>query len=221
QVVEIPYIKEASLILSGYRGVDCWFLPIPVASFGEMTVFYRQCELTGTKFTSIWKTKLILYPIILTSGIVFMNLIWGLAEVPSSVYPFAQKMWPLNAANACIMYSATLGEYSIFEEAFRWSYVFAGTIFGTALFGVMSSLGAPIFLIYGVVRGLGQSMPHIIIPQFIGALLGKFYFQKKLGLKWKQYVPVVSAGFACGMGLITTVGIGIQFLSKAVIQLPF
>jgi hypothetical protein len=220
-VVEIPYIKEASLILSGYRGVDCWFLPIPVASFGEMTVFYRQCELTGTKFTSIWKTKLILYPIILTSGIVFMNLIWGLAEVPSSVYPFAQKMWPLNAANACIMYSATLGEYSIFEEAFRWSYVFAGTIFGTALFGVMSSLGAPIFLIYGVVRGLGQSMPHIIIPQFIGALLGKFYFQKKLGLKWKQYVPVVSAGFACGMGLITTVGIGIQFLSKAVIQLPF
>ncbi|MDP6504698.1 MAG: peptide transporter, partial [Planctomycetota bacterium] len=144
-----------------------------------------------------------------------------LAEVPSSVYPFAQKMWPLNAANACIMYSATLGEYSIFEEAFRWSYVFAGTIFGTALFGVMSSLGAPIFLIYGVVRGLGQSMPHIIIPQFIGALLGKFYFQKKLGLKWKQYVPVVSAGFACGMGLITTVGIGIQFLSKAVIQLPF
>jgi hypothetical protein len=220
-VVEIPYIKEASLILSGYRGVDCWFLPIPVASFGEMTVFYRQCELTGTKFTSIWKTKLILYPIILTSGIVFMNLIWGLAEVPSSVYPFAQKMWPLNAANACIMYSATLGEYSIFEEAFRWSYVIAGTIFGTALFGVMSSLGAPIFLIYGVVRGLGQSMPHIIIPQFIGALLGKFYFQKKLGLKWKQYVPVVSAGFACGMGLITTVGIGIQFLSKAVIQLPF
>ena len=130
-------------------------------------------------------------------------------------------MWPLNAANACIMYSATLGEYSIFEEAFRWSYVIAGTIFGTALFGVMSSLGAPIFLIYGVVRGLGQSMPHIIIPQFIGALLGKFYFQKKLGLKWKQYVPVVSAGFACGMGLITTVGIGIQFLSKAVIQLPF
>jgi hypothetical protein len=221
QVVEIPYIKEASLILSGYRGVDCWFLPIPIANFGEMTVFYRQCELTGTKFTSIWKTKLILYPIILTSGIVFMNLIWGLAEVPSSVYPFAQKMWPLNAANACIMYSATLGEYSIFEEAFRWSYVIAGTVFGTALFGVMSALGAPIFLIYGVIRGLGQSMPHIIIPQFIGALLGKFYFQKKLGLKWKQYVPVVSAGFACGMGLITTVGIGIQFLSKAVIQLPF
>ena len=221
EVVEIPYIKEASLILSGYKGVACWFLPIPIANFGQMTVFYRQCELTGTKFTSIWKTKLILYPMILVSGIFFMNLIWGLAEVPSAVYPFAEKMWPLQAANACIMYSATLGEYSIFEDAFNWLYVGVGTGFGVLMFGVLASLGAPIFLTYGVVRGLGQSMPHVIIPQFIGALLGRFYFQKRLGLKWRQYVPVVSAGFACGMGLITTVGIGVTFLSKAVIQLPF
>jgi len=40
-------------------------------------------------------------------------------------------------------------------------------------------------------------------------------------LKWRQYAPVLAAGFACGMGLITTVGVGITFLSKAVIQLPF
>ena len=47
------------------------------------------------------------------STILFASFIWGLAEVPSSVYPFAQKMWELQAANSCIMYSSTLGEYSM------------------------------------------------------------------------------------------------------------
>jgi hypothetical protein len=221
QIVEIPMIREASLILSGYRGVAVWFLPIPIANYGAMTVFYRQCELTGTKFTSIWKSKVILYPIILISSILFANFIWSLAEIPSSIYPFAQKMWDLNAANQCIIYSSTLGEYSMFEDAFKWTYLLIGTGFGLTLFGAMTYLGAPIFLIYGLIRGLGQSMPHAIIPQMIGALLGKYYFQKKLGLKWRQYIPVVTAGFACGIGLITTLGVGIIFLNKAVVQLPF
>ena len=92
QVVEIPYIREAALILSGYSGVKCWFLPIPIANYGSMTVFYKQCELTGTKFTSIWKTQVVLFPIILISSIFFMNFIWGLNEVPSAVYPYADKM---------------------------------------------------------------------------------------------------------------------------------
>jgi hypothetical protein len=221
QVVEIPLIREAALILSGYRGVACWFLPIPIANYGSMTVFYRQCELTGTKFTSIWKSKLVLYPIILVSSIFFMNFIWGLAEVPSNAYPYAQKMWELNAANQCIVFSSTLGEYSIFEEAFRPIYIVAGTVFGGVLFSLMWTVGAPIMLTYGVVRGLGQSMPHTIIPNFIGALIGRYYFRKKLGLKWRQFIPVVAAGYACGMGLITTVGVGITFLSKADVSLPF
>jgi len=221
QVVEVPMIREAALILSGYKGVACWFLPLPIANYGAMTVFYRQCELTGTKFTSIWKTKIFLFPIILISSIFFMNFIWGLDKVPSSAYPYAQKMWELNALNSCIMFSSTLGEYSMFEEAFDWRYLGAGTIFGGVLFGLMSLLGAPVMMVYGVVRGLGQSMPHAIIPQFIGALIGRYYFQRRLGLKWRQYIPVVAAGFACGMGLITTVGVGITFLNKAIIKLPF
>ncbi|MGF1655491.1 MAG: peptide transporter [Verrucomicrobiales bacterium] len=221
QVVEIPMIREASLILSGYQGVKVWFLPLPVANYGIMTVQYRMAELTGTKFISLWKTKLVLYPIILGSSILFASFIWSLAEVPSSVYPFAQKMWELEAMNRSIIYSATLGEYSLFEDAFRWDYLGWGAGFGVLLFGVLNGVGAPIFLTYGVVRGLGQSLPQMIIPQMIGALIGKYYFQKKLGLKWRQYVPVVAAGFLCGTGLVTVASVGINFLSKAVIQLPF
>ncbi len=222
QVVEIPMVREASLILSGYTGgVKVWFLPLPIANYGIMTVQYRQCELTGTKFTSMWKTKLVLYPIILVSSILFASFIWSLAEVPSAVYPYAQKMWELEAMNRSIIFSSTLGEYSLFEDAFRWDYLGFGTGFGVLLFGLLNGFGAPIFLTYGVVRGLGQSLPQMIIPQMLGAVIGKFYFQRKLGLRWRQYIPVVAAGFACGMGLVTVLCVGITFLSKAVIQLPF
>jgi hypothetical protein len=221
QVVEIPMIREAALIFSGYRGVACWFLPIPIANYGQMTVFYRQCELTGTKFTSIWKANVILYPIVIVSSILFSNFIWGLAELPSAVYPFAQQMWEIQAANTSVMFSSTLGEYSIFEQAFNPWYLVGGAALGSALFGGLAQLGAPIFLVYGVVRGLGQSLPHSILPQFLGALLGRYYFQKRAGKQWRQYIPIVAAGFACGQGLITTVGVGATFLSKAVIQLPF
>jgi hypothetical protein len=221
QVVAVPMVREAALILSGYRGVACWFLPIPVADYGWMVVHYRECELTGTKFTSIWKARLVLYPIVLLSSIFFMNFIWSMREVPSAAYPFAEKIWNLEAANRCIMYSSTLGEYSIFERAFNWTYIWAGGAIGVALFGGMSMAGAPIMLTYGLIRGFSYTIPHSMILEFLGALLGRYYFQKRMGLRWRQYVPVVSAGFACGMGLITTVGVGITFLSKAMIQLPF
>jgi hypothetical protein len=119
------------------------------------------------------------------------------------------------------MYSSTLGEYSMFEEAFKWKYLAAGTMAGGLLFGALNLAGAPVMLVYGLIRGLGASMPHGIVPQFIGALIGRYYFQKRLGLRWREYIPVVAAGFSCGMGLITTVGVGITFLNKAVIKLPF
>jgi hypothetical protein len=186
-----------------------------------MTVFYRQCELTGTKFTSIWKSQMVLYPIILISSIFFMNFLWGMGDVPSGVYPYAQKMWPLQAANSCIMYTATLGEYSMFEQAFNWLYLAVGSGSALIIFTVLGKLGAPIMLIYGIIGSVGTVTTHAMVPQFLGALIGRYYFQKKLGLRWRQYIPVVTAGFACGMGLIGTVGVGITFLSTSIIRLPF
>ena len=92
---------------------------------------------------------------------------------------------------------------------------------GVALFAIMMALGWPIMMFFGLIRGLNQTLPHVVIPQFIGAMLGRFYFERKLGLKWRQYIPVVAAGFTCGMGLITVFCVGVTFLAKAVIQLPY
>ena len=59
-------------------------------------------------------------------------------------YPYAEKMWELNAMNQCIVYSSTLGQYSIFEQAFNWRYLGAGSVFGLLLFAGLWTAGAPI-----------------------------------------------------------------------------
>ena len=97
----------------------------------------------------------------------------------------------------------------------QWIVVASGLGGMVALFLSGDRMGQP-----GPV-GAMRACACAIWVTFIGALIGHFYFKRKMGLRWRQYIPVVSAGFACGMGLITTVGVGITFLSKAAIQLPF
>jgi hypothetical protein len=221
QVVEIPFVRELAFILSGYRGLAVWFLPIPITNYGMQTVFYRQAELTGTKFRSLWKAEIFLFPVIILATVLFSSFIWGLAEVPSAAYPYAQKLWELSAKNQLLVYGSTTGEYSQFTEALSGGKVAVGFGVGMLAFLVLSLFSAPVTLLYGVVRGLGQTYPHSIVPQFIGALLGRFYFERRLGLKWRAYVPVLFAGYACGVGLVTMFCIGLVFLFKATSALPY
>lgn len=221
QVVEVPFIREIAFILSGYKGIGVWFIPIPMANYGVQTVFYKTAELTGTSFRSIWKTDLFLYPIILIAMLGFSSYIFGFAPIPSSAYPYTQEIWEFDAKNASLIYSSTLGGYSPFTEAFRVLYIIIGMVVGVVGFASFAAFGAPTTLCYGIVRGFNQTMPHVVIPQFIGAVLGQFYFRNKFGPNWKKYIIVVSAGYFVGSGLISMLCVGIVFLAKSSNVLPY
>ena len=221
QQVQIPMVREAMFILSGYKGVGIWFAPIPQHDYPNQVVSFRQVELTGTRLTSIIKTELVIFPIVIVSTLVFAQFIWRLAPIPSPAYPYAQKMWELQAYNQVLMMSSTVKETSIFYEAFKpWVVCLAGGL-GLGTYSLMAKLGLPVMLVYGTIRGLGNALPHAIIPNFIGALIGRRVFQKRFGLKWRQYAPVLLAGFMCGMGLVSMLALGVVFLSKAVYQDAF
>ena len=216
QVIEIPFITEISFILSGYTGAKIWFLPIPKANYGVQVVSYKQAELLGCKFGSVWKAQLLLFPIIILSSLFFSSFIWSLAEIPSAVYPYTEKIWDLTAKNTCLIYSATLGEYSQFSEALGWGRFLAGFGSAGAVMGLLGWFGAPTMLFFGVVRGLGQTAPHTVVPNFLGALIGKFYFERRYKREWRKMIPVVSSGFFVGTGLISILSVGFVFLAKAV-----
>ena len=169
------------------------------------------------------KAELFILPVAFVSTVVFSQFIWTIAPVPSQSFPYTQTMWEAIAYRSGLIMSATMqgGEHGPFAEAFHWSYLAIGFLIATGLFGVLRFFGLPILLVYGLIRGLDQSAPHVIIPQFLGALLGRFYFAKRFGEMWKQYIIVFYAGYSCGTGLIMMLSLGVVFISKSVFQSPY
>ncbi len=221
QWVSLPYVKEGVIILSGYKGVDIWFAPIPAFQHGGTAFNFRVVELTGTKFTSVIKTEFLILPLSTILSFVFYQLIWKLAPIPSVNYPFAQKMWHLQALQSGLWLTSTTTGNSLFKKAFYPPYVAGGFLFTSVSFTVLTLLKAPTMLVYGFAGGLG-TMPHYVFPTAVGVLLSRFYFEKKHGAKkWKQYAAVLNAGFACGMGLIAMGSMSVNLISKSVSQLPY
>ncbi len=108
QTVSIPFVREATILLSGYPGVDIWFVPFPVDNYGAQTQKFREIELTGTSFTSIIKAEVMMVPIVLLSTFLYSSYLWKLAPIPSASYPYAQQMWRLRAMQTCIWFTGTL-----------------------------------------------------------------------------------------------------------------
>jgi len=221
--VAIPYVKEATFILAGYRGAAIWFAPFPNYDYGVQTLYFRTTELTGTKITSMIKAEAFIFPIVVIATVLFSQFIWRIAPVPSSAFPYAQVWWEQIAFRQAVIFSSTLpgGEHGPFFQAFHPSYIGIGLVAALLAYGGLSYFGLPVMLWYGIVRGLDPSTAEVVLPQFIGALLGRYYFARRFGPKWPQYRVVFFAGFGCGMGLITMLALGLVFLSKSVFQSTF
>jgi len=225
QFVSLPMVREASFIAGakffGYQGIEVWYAPIPIHNYGEATVQFRTIELTGTSIRGIIKAEIVVFPVVMVASLLFSQFIWRLAPIPSSNYPFAQELWHLQALNTLLMQTSTLEGNSLFFQALKGSYILGGLGFGLVVYMVLFLFGLPIMLVYGVVRGLGQSTPHGLILEVIGAFLGRFFFLKRYGTMWRQYAPVLLAGFSCGMGLTGMFAMGVTLILKSLGKLAY
>jgi hypothetical protein len=92
---------------------------------------------------------------------------------------------------------------------------------GVTAYIILTIFGLPVMLIYGVVRGLGQTAPHGLILEVIGAFLGRFFFLKRYGAMWRQYAPVLLAGFSCGMGLTGMFAMGFALILRSLGRMAY
>jgi hypothetical protein len=219
QFVSLPLVREASFIAGakyfGYQGIEIWYAPIPIHNYGAATVNFREIELTGTSLRGVIKAEFIVFPVVMIASLLFSQFIWRLAPIPSSSYPYAQELWHLQALNTLLMQSSTLEGNSLFYQALSGNVVFSGIGFGIITYAILTFFGLPVLLIYGIVRGLGQSTPHGLILEVTGALLGRFFFLKRYGKQWRQYAPVLLAGFSCGIGLTGMFAMGLTLILKS------
>jgi hypothetical protein len=224
QGVSFPYLREGSFYLSGYQGAAVWFAPIPLFMWGGEAAAFKQLELTRTKFGSIVKLAGVTLLIMFVCSFLFWTFIWKLGPIPSSAYPYVQKFWPFHATMQAFWAKSTLPSSmgnSLITQIIRWDYILIGLAASGGVLGALSLVGAPVALFYGFIGGIG-AWPHFTMLHFIGALLGRYYFQRRYGeAKWRAYTPILLAGYSCGMGLVGMSSISVALISKAVSNIVF
>jgi len=230
QNVNIPHIKELGFLASGAQGIDIWLAPVPVENFGYMAQGYRVNELTGVSFWSLIKADLVALPVLFLLSMVFWGFIWKSDPVPSEIFPAAQVNWELQAKNSILLYSSTMvdenGNRMPFSEtefgrAFKPETVGVGFVGVTLLYAVLNAFGMPVMLVYGMMRGFGD-LPHNMILEVVGALVSRFYLQKKYGEKnFLRTAPTLMAGYLTGVGLIGMATIAMRLINSAVSSAPF
>ena len=145
----------------------------------------------------------------------------------------ARINWELQAKNQVLLFSSTFvrpdedpNEKSITDSEF-WKKAVHPKVIGTGfvgcvvLYSVLSIFNLPIMLIYGMIRGFG-ALPHTMVLEVFGALLGRYYFQKKYGrTNFLRQAPALMAGYFTGVGLISMFTIAMQLIKNAISAAPF
>ena len=216
-----PYLKETAFIFSGYKGVDIWFAPIPLFDHGGAAQRFRELELTRTRFTSIIKAEVLMFVVIFISSFLFWWFFWHVNQIPSSSFPFVARMWPVAARQAYLIFTANSSKTPLLLQALKPEVILGALGVGAALYGGLAWIGAPAVFFYGLIGGVGAPL-HGGLSLLVGALLGRYYFRRKLGAeKWARYVPVFAAGFACGMGLAGMTAVALSLIANCTRDLPF
>lgn len=215
----IPYMQHGILLCTGYQGIDVWFAPLPITNVGGMVQTFKQLELTRTRFSSLLYANAFGLPLLIVGSLVFWTVFWKLAPIPSGAYDVAQKQWPTRAYSQAIWHSLTLPGTSAREAlatAIHPRYILGTGTFTLLTFGLFSHFGWPLALFYGAVGGYAQGTGPLV-GRMVGALIGRYAIAPRFGKEnWKRSVPVMLAGFGCGVGLLHGIHLSIHLLDKAV-----
>ncbi|NOZ63746.1 MAG: peptide transporter, partial [Caldiserica bacterium] len=220
--ISFPMVREGTFILSGYKGAGIWFAPVPYFNHGWVTQRFEELSLTHTRFPSWVKAEFTALGIMLVASFLFWQIIWRMGPIPSSTYPFVQKMWPMSAIFKSLWATATLeGGAKWMLKAISPSYILLSSGVGIVLYSVFAVFRIPVSLFYGLVGGVAI-FPHFALPMFVGALLGRYFFARRIGKEtWRKYTPIILAGYSCGMGLVGMASIALALIAKTVTSLIF
>ncbi len=218
--IQLPYMREACIYLSGAKGARVWFAPLPLWLSGGVVSTFKQMELTRTRFTSYYKMVFYSFIIVLIFSGLYWALLWKMGPIPSSVYPFIQRIWPFNAIQQIMWIKTTLpseaGATSIFSVFLHPNIVIAGFLIGVGVLLLMRVFRIPLLFFYGLIMSLGWMSLFDGLLMFLGGLMGRYLIAPRLGAKkWGAYAPLIMAGFGAGLGLAGLFCVGFSLMWKA------
>jgi hypothetical protein len=208
------YVKEGILLSIPYQGLDAWAAPLAISQGGaSWCAAFKLCQLTGTKPISYIKAWFLTVFISFITSMLYMQMFWSLAPIPSASYPYLSFQWPITLMfwNLWVTKSIVM---------FQPMVIVASFIIG-ALMDVIPAIIKLPFSLIGFIVGASTPVPGTI-SMFIGALVGHYFIRRRLGEEWwKNYRYVILAGIFLGEALMVGIAATIMLMSKAAWILPF
>ena len=173
---------------------------------------FKICEMTGTSISSYVKAYFFTFILATIMAFVYSQALWNIAPIPSSVYPWANVQFPVNAQWFSLWASKSLSLFNV-----------------PAILGSLG-LASVVYLICGVLHLPFSVMGFAIgATSFIGgvttALLGAvagLVLQRIAGREWwDQNKGVIAAGLTLGEGVVVAIATAIAIIQKSIWVLPF
>jgi hypothetical protein len=197
--------------ISGYQGYPGWFFK-PYLGMGEAAGLVQQTKvayLTETKPMDLYKALSIGYLIALAMSLIYMDMFWRMAPIPSEAYPNTLVYWPTTLMSINLWATRKIQIY----PALLISGIIIFLILGFLGIG-LQRIGIP-FSLVSIATGTTQLPPGAIMI-FIGSVLGNYVLTKLMGKdKWLKIRWLVVAGFSVGISLSTGISISASLVSKA------
>lgn len=217
--ISIPYVWQGIVLLSGYKGVEPWFIS-PVAGgiiSPWWTASVKACYLTETKISDFFKSIFLGYALIMVSSFIFSSFFWSIAPIPSSVYPMSLINWPVTAITQSMWIT---GEISAFKPQVIWASFIGMIIFLSAGEFLRTYTSIP-FSAISIVVGTTM-LPTSTIPLFIGSAIGWLFLRKVYGEEWwMRYRAIISGGLSVGESLVIAISVALMLIFKGAWILPW
>jgi len=221
-VLEPPYMREAVIIFSGYKDADIWFGPWVMAPGRGAALLlnnaFRVGYWCGCKPSSYFKALIVATVLSWVFSLLYTEMFWRMAPIPSAAYPWAAYQWPLRAIRWTFFPSIALGRVTV--TVFNLELFSAGLALGVILFVVFAALKIPLSTFIGVVAGISVP-PPLAISLIIGLISG--YVAERIKGKewWQKYRTAIIAGIAVGEGVIISLGGAIMLIMRSIWIAPY
>jgi len=196
-------LDKLALIATNYKGINGWFLsPVIITpSFGGDVAFnFKFSQLTRSSFTDFLKIFFVVGPISIAFSIIFTQVLWNMAPIPSAAYPWSSVEWPRRVMYRAVWITRPPG-------VFRLDWIVYGALVGLGSHLLLSAVGLPAnTILVSALAGM-STLPPIAMNMLIGYVL-RLILERIVGKeRYNKYKFIVVAGVSAGTGLAVTMGI--------------
>jgi len=214
--INIPYVREGSIIASGYPASKyaIWFAPtlVPAMDPGGAgwCANFKAAELTETWPMDLVKGVLIALAVGVGFGFMYTQMFWTIAPVPSSLFP--APFWDINVTMSILFITRQI-------FIFNPIWMVSAFIIGLVLQILMEFAHIPISVI-GIAAGTAWPISNsagILLGLIITKALSRYF-----GKQWiEEQKATILAGILTGEGLIVAFSAAVAMIFKAIWIKPF